>query len=65
MLNAEASRNRTVERQDDQGDEETTIKGLTKKYPWWSPSAAAGRTTDPEDRAEELVRAFEGMKTFV
>jgi hypothetical protein len=34
MLNTEASRNRMVEGQDDQGEEETTIEGLMKKYPW-------------------------------
>jgi hypothetical protein len=30
MLNTEASRNRTVDGGDDQGEEETTIKGLSK-----------------------------------
>jgi hypothetical protein len=32
MLNAEASGSRTVDRKDVQGEEETNIKGLTKKY---------------------------------
>jgi hypothetical protein len=33
MLTAEASRSWTVEGQDDQGQEETTIEGLSRKYP--------------------------------
>jgi hypothetical protein len=65
MLDAEASRNRMVEGQDDQGEEETTVKGVTKKYPWWSPTAAVGRTTDSEDRVEELAGAFKGKNTFL
>jgi hypothetical protein len=42
ILNAEASWSRTVEGQDNQGEEKTTIEGLSKKYPWWSPSAVTG-----------------------
>jgi hypothetical protein len=37
MLSAEASRSWTVEGQDDQGQEGTTIERLSRKYPWWSP----------------------------
>jgi hypothetical protein len=48
---------------DDQEKEETTIEGLTKKFPWWSSSAAVGRTTDPEARVEELARVFKGKNT--
>ncbi len=65
MQSAEASRSRTVEGQDDQGEEETTIKGLSKKYLWWSPSEAFGRTSDPVDRVEESIRVFEGKNTFM
>jgi hypothetical protein len=54
MLSAEASRSRALEGQDEQGE------GLSKKYLWWSPSAAMGRTTDPVDRGEESTGVFEG-----
>jgi hypothetical protein len=43
MLNEEASRNISVEGQDEQ-EEETTMEGLSKKYPWWSPVAAIAKT---------------------
>jgi hypothetical protein len=47
MLNAEASRNRTMKGQDDQVEEEATIDGLAKKYPWWSHTTSKGWTTEP------------------
>jgi hypothetical protein len=43
MLNEEELRNRTVEGQDEQ-EEETTIKGRLKKYPWWSSVAGLEKT---------------------
>jgi hypothetical protein len=64
MLSAEASRNRTVEGQDDQGEEVTTIEGLAKKYPWGFP-AVEGHTTDPEDIATERAGVLEGKNTFI
>jgi hypothetical protein len=61
MLNTEPSSCRTVEGQDDQGEEDTTIEGVTKKYPQWYHSAAAGGYTNPE----ELIGVFEGKNMFV
>jgi hypothetical protein len=65
MLNTEPSCSRTVEGQDDQGEEDTTIEGVTKKYPQWYHSAAAGGYTNPEDRTAELIGVFEGKNMFL
>ncbi len=43
MLIAETSRNRTVEGQDNQVKEESTIDRLAKKYLWWSPKRSQKR----------------------
>jgi hypothetical protein len=50
-----------LEGQDNQGEKEATFQGLSKKYPWWSPSAVAGRITNPE----ELAEVFERKNTFI
>jgi hypothetical protein len=36
VLNAEASHNWIVECTTDQVENEVTVEGLTKKYPWWN-----------------------------
>jgi hypothetical protein len=45
-------------------EEEAAIDRLAKIYPWWSPQASEERTTEPEERASELVGVFEGKNTF-
>ncbi len=64
MLNEEVSRSRTVEGQDDQ-EEETTIEGLSQKYPWWSPVVMTGMSTCPAGKTEETASLFEGKNTMV
>jgi hypothetical protein len=41
MLNAEASHNWIIECNMDQAENEVTIEGLTKKYPWWTSKKTA------------------------
>jgi hypothetical protein len=53
-----------VEGQDNQVEEEATIDGLAKKYPWWSPQASEERTTEPEERASELQGHLKERRVF-
>ncbi len=46
MLNVEASCGRTMEVRDNQAEEEATIEGMAKKWPWWSPRATEGQTME-------------------
>ncbi len=64
MLNKEALRNRNVEGWDEQ-EEETTIEGLSKKLPWWSPAAMMGKTVGSSDKLEDTASLFEGKNTRV
>jgi hypothetical protein len=43
--------------------EETTIEGLTKKYPWWMPTAHIERMTAPPNKTEDMVSLVEGKNT--
>jgi hypothetical protein len=54
-----------VEGRDDHTQEEATIDGLAKKYPWWSPRTTEGQATEPEERASELTGVFKGKNTFL
>jgi hypothetical protein len=65
MLCAEAYRNRTVGGSDNQMEDEATIDGLLRKYPWWSPLGADGRTSETDTGASKPKSIFEGKNTFV
>ncbi len=64
MLKEEASRNRTVEGRYEQ-EEKMTIKGLLKKYLWWTPAATIGKAATLMDKTEETASLFEGKNTRV
>jgi hypothetical protein len=53
-----ALRNRTIEGRDDQV-EETTIKELSKKYPWWSPATMTGKPVDSASKMEKTTALVE------
>jgi hypothetical protein len=62
MLSAEASLGNMVEGRADQADEEMTIDGLTKKYPWWTSKAPTNRASQMEE--EKVKSVLEGKSTF-
>jgi hypothetical protein len=64
MLSEKASRSSTVEGQDDQ-EEETTIEGLSKKYPWLSLAAMTGESVGPTRKTEETASLFKGKNMMV
>jgi hypothetical protein len=64
MLNEEASRGKVTDRQGGK-DDETTIEGLSKRYPWWIPAATAGRSTAPSEKTEDTATLFEEKNTRV
>jgi hypothetical protein len=55
----------TVEGKAYQAEEETTIEGLSKKYPWWSPLTTAVKSSDSASKTEESATLFEGKNMFV
>ncbi len=59
MLNEEASRGQNAR----ETREETTIKELKKKYPWWMPSHHAVELAEPPEKTEDTVSVFEGKNT--
>jgi hypothetical protein len=61
MLNKKASRGKTA----GEVKEETIIEKLTKKYPWWMPTAHVEKVATPSDRMEDTVSMFEGKNTRV
>jgi hypothetical protein len=46
-------------------EEETTIEGLSKKYPWWSPAPVIGKTTGSLNETEDTASVLEGRNTRV
>jgi hypothetical protein len=48
MLSEKASRDKNPK----ETGEETTIEGLTKKYPWWMPTAHVRRAITPSNKTE-------------
>jgi hypothetical protein len=63
MLNEEESRGKNVKEE----EEETTIEGLTKKFPWWMPTAHMERVfaPPPPNKTEDTVLLFKGKNTRV
>jgi hypothetical protein len=51
-----------VESRADQADEEMTIDGLTKKYPWWTSKAPTNRASQMEE--EKVKSVLEAKSTF-
>ncbi len=61
MLNKETSRGQNAR----ETEEETTIEGLKKKYPWSMPSHHAVELAEPSEKTEDTVLLCESRNTRV